>query len=69
MEHVLEYNRSNPKLSEKRKRNHCGKPIGRLYDCHLIQVDTGCFGNGSLALGCVIKDRDQKIVLSACQRL
>lgn len=38
-------------------------------DLHLVFVDAGCFDDGFLVLGCVIKDINNKVVLYACTKI
>lgn len=38
-------------------------------DCHNIQVDIGFFEDGTLAMGCVIRNNDLQVIMIACIRV
>lgn len=69
VDNILEFNRANPLLRVKKKPTELSDPVRCPKDFYTIQVDAGCYPNGFLVLGCVIKDSEKKIIFSACKKL
>lgn len=38
-------------------------------DFHEVSVDAGCFSNGFVVFGCVIKDRCKKVVFASSKKI
>ncbi|XP_058776247.1 uncharacterized protein LOC131650559 [Vicia villosa] len=49
--------------------NHINRLHYASADLKLVKVDAGCFENGSISMGCVVLNRDDSVVMSACKRL
>lgn len=69
LDHVLEFNKANPHLCVNKRIIDHGMTFGNPYDWHIVQVDAGCFRNGTLTLGYVIKNKDLQVKMATCRRL
>jgi len=68
LDFVLEFNKASPCKKNLRQQNQSAEtePVYRGFN--IIQVDAGCFVNGTVALGCVLKNHADEVILSASNR-
>lgn len=68
LDFVLEFNKASPCKKVLRQQNPAAEndPVYRGFN--VIQVDAGCYVNDLVALGCVIKNQADDVILSASNR-
>ncbi|XP_058778794.1 uncharacterized protein LOC131652829 [Vicia villosa] len=65
---IREFNHANPELARKKKISTADQISSPEVGVSIVQVDAGCYDNGTMAMGCVVKVEGMRVSLSACRR-
>ncbi|XP_058733198.1 uncharacterized protein LOC131604798 [Vicia villosa] len=66
--YVQEFNAANPEKCLRKRIQMGSEDIECSKDCVFINVDAGCFEEGWMAMGMVIRDSKRKVILLTCSR-
>jgi hypothetical protein len=68
LDFVLEFNKANSSRKRTRQQNPASviEPIYKGFTT--VQVDAGCYANGTVAMGCVIRNQTNDVILAASKR-
>ncbi|XP_058776112.1 uncharacterized protein LOC131650418 [Vicia villosa] len=65
---IKEFNYANPDLAKKKMATDEADYHSPAGGVTIVQVDAGCYDNGVMAMGCVVKPDGNGVVMSACRR-
>ncbi|XP_058763410.1 uncharacterized protein LOC131636801 [Vicia villosa] len=68
-EWIHEYNISNPGKGEHRAIGMVEGSEGAKHATTMVHVDAGCFEDGTIAMGCVMKEANRGVFLSATRKI